>query len=154
MAKKFLDDSAPGMVSQDLSGIDLDRYLALYAPDVLVAIQESGRPMVEFWTSIFEPQKPHEAKKIKGNALDWPYANRLIYLARKFKTSKTELRDLVLEASGLKIFWRGDDYSMFDRIVTEIILFRRLEPHEKSAYKKKLWGVAMSLSMRHESSFA
>lgn len=153
MARKFHEDSGSSQSYSAPRYIGLSEYISTYYPDILESIEESNVPMVVFWSDLFERSKQSEFQDLKKNGVSWPYADRLARLARSYKAADAMLKDLIQQAREVDIYWRGDEFSMFDRIVTETILFRRLEPHEKENYKKRAWDVAMSLGQRHESAF-
>lgn len=153
MAKKFKDDYAAGDALVGTSwNMTLHEYLVSNAPDVIDAMPCMGSVSpAEYFSRAFEKEKQSEVKRPgKERGIVWPYAARIVYLARKFKAIADEHRQLVIDARKIKIFWRGDDFDMFNKIVTETMLFRDLSPVERDNYKKRVMTVAKSMGARHE----
>jgi len=150
MARKFKDDLPTGETSLTLSSTLFD-YVSQFAPDVLDALPcMKSRLPLEYWQALFEKEKHIESKKPgKNNGLEWDYAKRLVYLARKFKSFSDKHQNEIIGARKEKIFWRGDEPDFFNTVITETILFRDLEPVEKENYKKRLMVVSKSLGARH-----
>lgn len=151
MARKFKDkndDSAPN-TSYSMT---LHDYLITNAPDVISSLPVmQSMPPVEYFSKLFEREKTNEVKRPgKDNGLVWLYAERIVYLARKFISTADDFKKLIIDARRTKIFWRGDEYDFFTKVVTETILFRDLEPKERDNYKKRIMTVAKSMGARHE----
>lgn len=152
MAKKYKDEQSGGDVSVSSIGMSLHDYLIAYAPDVIGSMTfMQNMPPVEYFSRLFEKEKRSEEKKPgKNGGLVWPYAERIVYLARKFIAIPDDFKKLVIDARREKIYWRGDEVDFFNKIVTETILFRDLEPEERANYKKRVMAVAKSMRARHE----
>ena len=153
MAKKFNDNGVgPGSnVVHANFGVTLDQFVTENAPDILESLPcMKSVPAVEYYSRLFEKEKHHESKRHgKDGAVLWPYAVRIIYLARKFRTFSDQHKKLVIDARVEKIFWRGDEPNNFDTIITETILYRDLTDDEKKNYQRKIMAVAKSMKARH-----
>lgn len=152
MAKKFRGDYASGEGATGTSlDVALSEWVNTNAPDIVGSLScMKSVPAVEYFARLFEKERKSESKRPgKNGGVDWPYADRLIYLARKFRSLSDDHKNLVITARIENIFWRGDDHDRFNTIVTETILYRDLNPIEKANYKKRLMTVASSLGSRH-----
>ena len=152
MAKKFNGDYATGEAVINTSlNTTISEFVSTFAPDILESLPcMKGYPAIEYYGKLFEKEKQSESKRPgKNNGVEWPYAARVIYLARKFRSLNEIARQLVIDARRENIFWRGDDHDMFNTIVTETLAYRDLEPFEKANYKKRLMVMAKSLMQRH-----
>lgn len=153
MAKKFNGDYAVGEASASMSlNATISEFVSSFAPDILESLPcMKGEPAVEYYGRLFERERQSESKRPgKNNSVEWPYAVRIIYLARKFRSLNESERQLVIDARRVKIYWRGDDHDMFQTVATETLGYRDLEPFEKANYKKRLMVMAKSLLQRHE----
>lgn len=152
MAKKFKDDFTDGApkIGSSLS-MTLAEYVGQFAPDLMTRLPcMKGANPVEYYARLFEKEKQSESKRPnKNNGVQWDYAKRIIYLARKFRSFSEENQALVINARIANIFWRGDEPERFNTIITETILYRDLSPDEKKAYQKKLMKVAANMGDRH-----
>lgn len=147
MPRKF--DARSEDYSADL-GITLQGYIAQYAPDILnqTAIMQGETP-VTFFAATFEPQQAKEGKYLVKNTIDWPYANRIIFLARVFLRLDDRGQRYVKRASLAHIWWRGDDIQNFRLIVEETLDYRQLNPDEKKKYRQRIMTIAKTLISRH-----
>ncbi|MDD4915411.1 MAG: hypothetical protein PHW13_10310 [Methylococcales bacterium] len=139
MAKKF--KTAPAVETDAPGGLrlTLQDYIAGYAPEVLLPLPfMQGCPALRFWQQTFEPQRPGEAKQLGKDNIRWPYAERLVYLAREFIRLDDRCRRYVLKAAESKIWWRGDDIQRFRVIVAAQLSYRRLSEAEQAEYRRRL----------------
>lgn len=148
MAKKYkqeVEEEKPVNLS-----INIFQYIASGAPDVLELIPVmNGDLPINFFTVIFEPEGNYEHKRQVKNSIEWSYANRIIFLARKFKALSEKGQNFVVKASSRRIWWRGDEMRQFRKIVDETINFRQLSEVEKSNYRKRVLIVASKFNERH-----
>ena len=49
----------------------------------------------------------------------WPYADRVKRLLDVFLKSEKRLQDLIISAREDKVFWRGDDFDFFIKVIAE-----------------------------------
>jgi hypothetical protein len=150
MAKKFEVKVQDKQVTPLGQRPTLERYVSQFGDDILKYQKFfNGMEALEFWKYLFDPEGRTEHQFPVKNTVEWPYANRLIYLARKFIKLSDHDRDFIQMARNQKVFWRGDDIKHFDLIVEETLDFRSLKPDEKERYKKRIWDMAMTLRKRH-----
>lgn len=151
MAKKYKGEESSGEYA-GVNGLrtSIMEYVTQFAPDILTSLTiMRSAPVLEYYTRLFDREYRSEEKRMGKSMVIWPYADRIIYLARKFASLSDEEREFVVTARKEKIFWRGDTLSFFNTVITETCMFRDLEPAERSNYKKRIWNVAKSLSERH-----
>ena len=153
MANKF-DDEVEIKPGIDMS-ITLFDYFSRRADerniDLLgqLRIMGSKNPL-NFYQTIFENQKEHEKKREFKETVKWPYAERLVYLVQKFRTLDFEDQQTITDAvEALQIYWRGDDMPMFEKIIDETIMYRKLSEKEKQEYRKNLMTSALTWAIRH-----
>lgn len=103
-------------------------------------------PALEFWKWLLESEAHHEHKRSMGNSIDWPYARRLHHCAMKFLKLTKKEQSYVLKARhhAPVIWWRGDDFPMFERITLESLRYHKTE--KKDEYKKSIYKQAKALS--------
>lgn len=113
----------------------------------LKQLDEMGGVLIHsFYEDLFEPQANKECQGYKWKktainekpeqVIEWPYAQRIIYLAKKFERISPTDRNYIIRLRKEGIFWRGDDVIMFRAIVDEIKKYRRLDPLKKGQYKR------------------
>jgi len=139
MAKKFTADPLADETPANHLSISLPAYIQNYAPDVLVplAVME-GAAALCFWQQTFQPARPDEGKRRLRDSVRWPYAERLVYLAREFIRLDDRCRRYVVKAAQAGIWWRGDDIGRFQAIVAAHLEYRRLTDEDRAAYRKHL----------------
>ena len=149
MAKKFKDEPVAETRGLDMR-IGLPEYINRYAPEVLtqLAVME-GAPALRFWQETFQPAQPGEGKKQLKDAVRWPYAERLVYLAREFIKLDGRCRRYVIKAARAQIWWRGDDIQRFRTIVDAHLDYRRLSEDERNGYRKRLMDAAKAIAGGH-----
>ncbi len=149
MAKKFKD----GLAEMQNCGPDLRitllDYVQLYAPDVLLplAVME-GATALRFWQEIFQSARPGEGKRFVNECIRWPYAERIVYLAREFNKLDERCRRYVVKAARAGIWWRGDDIQRFRAIVAAHLNYRGLSEDERVHYRKRLMSAAKNMIAR------
>jgi len=154
MPKKFKDDPAKEQPSAAQPGADpcitLLDYILLAAPEVLQAqpVME-GASALRFWQEIFEPAAAGEAKRRLQAVVRWPYAERLVYLAREFLKLDERRQRYIVKAARARIWWRGDDLQRFRAIVEAHLAYRGLSEAERAEYRQRLMSVAKTLAKRH-----
>lgn len=151
MAKKFKDLIIPANgATQSGFGISLLDYIKDYAPDVLnpLPVME-GASALRFWQQTFQPALPGEGKRRLGGGVRWPYAERLVYLAREFAKLDDRSRRYIVKAAAAQIWWRGDGIRQFRSIVEAHLDYRSLSSAERLDYRKRLMHTAQTLAGRH-----
>lgn len=86
-----------------------------------------------FLNLVGQPNKidgPRLIRTKTGSHWQWPYAERSIFLSRKFMKSAADFKKFIIAAREDGIFWRGDDPDEFYRIAGEIELFRTKDDSE------------------------
>jgi hypothetical protein len=148
MQKKFKQTPAAELPASAASP-SLAEYIQAYAPQVL-ADQDfmQGAPALDFWQALFQAQQPGEGKRPAQEVLRWPYAERLVYLAREFLKLDARSQAYVRRAAQARIWWRGDDIRHFRHIVAAQQRYRRLGASEQAAYRKQLLRSAEKLGVR------
>jgi hypothetical protein len=144
MAKKFKDGSEQpqGVAAGPISLLD---YMRDYAPEVLAPLpMMQGASALRFWQECFQPPAAGEGRRLVNERWRWPYAERLVYLAREFIKLDEPCRLYVLKAASAQIWWRGDDMQRFRAIVAAHLAYRRLNEAERAAYRKRLLSAAHS----------
>lgn len=121
----------------------LRRYMGHCVDDVLTprAYMEDFLPL-NFWQWLFELEQKHERikpKKTQGE-WDWAYALRLGIHATKFVNLPANQQRYIVKARQHEppIWWRGDDFPDFERVVKESMHFFSLTPEGKVSYKKNI----------------
>jgi hypothetical protein len=144
MAKKFKTAASDQPPSADDPRLHLQGYIARYAPEVLLpmAFMADHTPLA-FWQQTFQPPQPGEHRQHHQDRVQWPYAERLVYLAREFIKLDNRCRQYVLKAASLKIWWRGDPIDRFRVIVAAHLSYRKLSASEQQAYRQRLMQVAL-----------
>lgn len=139
MTKKFKTDLAEQPLTTPIWRLSLQDYIASFAPEVLhtLPIMQGSNPL-HFWQNHFEPPTAGEGKRWQQDSLRWPYAERLVYLAREFTKLDDRCRQYILKAAQAKIWWRGDDIHRFRIIVAAQQSYRRLSQAEQEQYRQKL----------------
>jgi hypothetical protein len=138
------------------AGFDADMHISLldyilsYAPDVLQAQQiMAGASALRFWQETFQPPAPGEGKRRMKEVVRWPYAERLVYLAREFLKLDERRQRYIIKAAQAQIWWRGDDLKRFQAIVAAHLDYRQLNETERLHYRKRLMSIAKTLINRH-----
>lgn len=150
MAKKFEVKVPDKQVTPLGQKPSLEEYINHFEKKILKYYSFMGdKEPLEFWKYMFEKEGRTEHQFPLKNSVEWPYANRLIYLARVFIHLKDDERNFIIKARNQNVFWRGDDIKIFDLIVEETLDFRSLTDKEKESYKKRIWDMALSLRKRH-----
>ncbi len=150
MARKFKDEQPQGEYGGIDRGIDLAGYIRQFAPDILCAIPVMlGDSALYFWTQLFQEPQLQEAKRAVKSSIDWPYANRLIFSARRFKALNDREQHYISKAAKAAIWWRGDELTHFRLIVEETLDYRQLNNNAQSNYRKQILVVAKTLATRH-----
>lgn len=150
MARKFKDEQAQDEYGGIDRGIDLAGYIRQFAPDILCAIPVMlGDSALYFWTQLFQEPQLQEAKRAVKSSIDWPYANRLIFSARRFKALSDREQNYISKAAKAAIWWRGDELTHFRLIVEETLDYRHLNNNEQSNYRKQILVDAKTLATRH-----
>ena len=150
MAKKFKDASPDGETAAPGMDVTLPDYIRGYAPEVLapLAVME-GAPALGFWRELFQPAQTGEGKRRVNEAIRWPYAERLVYLAREFAKLDDRCRRYVVKAARVQIWWRGDDIQRFRAIVEAHQSYRGLSEAERADYRKRLLRAAQTVAGGH-----
>ena len=150
MARKFREEASATDLQVMPLGVSLDAYVAQVAPDVLGSLPiMASASTLEYFKRLFEQQKSGEQQSMGKSIVIWPYATRLIVLARAFRALTQDQQQFVVNARKEQIFWRGEDLGFFNTVITETILYRDLDENEKAAYRKKLMAVAANMAQRH-----
>jgi len=130
--------------------ISLLGYLEKYFPDTMKAQPFMHLGPLNYWQRLFEPAKPHEKKnELRNGGLDWPYGNRIGFMARAFIQLPQVSREIIITARRDGIFWRGDDIEFFNTVIDETHDYRGLTPEEKAKYRQRAMMMAQSLKQRH-----
>lgn len=139
------EDSAP------VTKMTLEQYFNKYGVNAIVHKEYmQARSPIEFWSWLFEPSvEKVEDQQLKGNSVNWPYANRLIRLAMQYMKLTSDGRRYVYKARTQDIFWRGDRIDQFEKIVEETLYFRNLDNDQKKDYKKRAIMMAETFMSRH-----
>lgn len=139
MPKKFKQPSVDDHLPDTDMQISLLDYMRRHAVDTLNPMpMMAGSSALRFWQDHFQPMLAHEGKRLINARLDWPYAERIIYLVREFKRQEPRCQQYILKAAEQKIWWRGDEINQFRRIVTAQLHYRRLNETERINYRKQL----------------
>ena len=144
MVKKFKN-----LVVDEQIVLDKQCSLAVYIQTYALEILKNEKfmqntPALEFWQSLFQAKKAGEGKSIEQGYLRWPYAERIIYLAREFKQLDQRSQAYIIKAAEKAIWWRGDDIEQFRRIVQAHLSYRRLNADQRLSYRKHLMQNAKS----------
>lgn len=150
MTRKFktaaADPAGPAMCIRP----SLHGYIAGYAADVLQPLSiMAPLPPLAFWEASFEPPRPGEGWRRHGDGQRWPYAERLVYLARRFQALDERGRRYILRAAAARIWWRGDDIQQFRGIVAAQQGYRNLDPAQQAAYRRRLLAAAATCRAGH-----
>ena len=145
MPKKFkhagseaVEPAADGLLQTSLAD-----YIRDYAPEVLLPLPVMAEASaLRFWQETFQPARPGEAKRLINASLRWPYAERLVYLAREFIKLDERSRQYVLKAAAAQIWWRGDDMQRFQDVVQAHLRYRRLDSGQRAEYRRRLLDAA------------
>jgi len=149
MANYYKKEKEQKTESVDMN-TSISEYITRYAPDILSQSEiMQGVDAISFFIGIFKPSEAYDNKRFVKNSMDWPYANKIIYFARKFLTLSDREQRYIVKASKARIFWRGDDILNFRKIVEETISFRQLSDDEKKQYRKKILEIAKSFTSRY-----
>jgi len=139
MRKKFSKDEPISNSSPKLDGhTTILEYIGSSASDILEPMSFMHLPPLEFWTKLFEHESYMEGKRPVKESIKWPYVERLVILARKFKSLSNEDRNFILSSRKSGVFWRGDDIEQFIKIVDSTLDYRDLTSEEKDKYRKNL----------------
>lgn len=122
--------------------IDLWEYVGRYVK--LSKLPEMDyAPVTKFYENLFEKPLPYEGKQIKSKRFSeddqyiyWPYANRLIYLIRKYISLSPKVRDYIVRCRKVNIFWRGGDIDIFRKEVKATLDYRKLSDDDRVKYRK------------------
>lgn len=90
-----------------------------------------------WWLGIIAPtdmrwDKPYVRQSKHGTVTRYPYIERAVYTLRRFLQCSSDFQRLIVRASEDGIYWRGDDESMFRRILSE---HARMEKIGLDAYR-------------------
>ncbi|MBL1265724.1 hypothetical protein [Candidatus Methylomicrobium oryzae] len=130
--------------------ISLFAYMEKYFPDTLeMRPFIMGSKPLNFWQRLFKPEHISEKKRPVKSGVDWPYANRLGFLARKFATLTPAEKEIVIAARKDQIFWMGDEIEFFNTVIDEMHDYRDLDPEQQEKYRQKALQMATSLKARH-----
>jgi len=148
MKQKYREGHNEEKVAVSLT-ITLPQYVNQYAPEI-VAYQSfmENETALTFWTRLFEKSKDEGKREIKDRIV-WPYADRIIYLAKKFLKQEKKMQAYIMKAAKVNIFWRGDDVGMFQLIVNETLDYRELDQEQKRNYQKRALQVCQGMRQRH-----
>ncbi|QWF71941.1 hypothetical protein KEF85_05645 [Methylomonas paludis] len=145
MPKKFKQDCAPPSAKPAIK-VSLLEYLQDSAPDILLPLPIMAEvSALRFWQETFQPLRPGEARYLQAGGWRWPYAERLVYLAREFIKLDERSRRYVLKAAAAQIWWRGDDMQRFQNIVQAHLRYRSLNPEQRLEYRRRLMQAAKGL---------
>ncbi len=139
MRKKFSKEDNTSSQEPKLDGhTTMLEYIGSYASDILSPMSFMHLTPLEFWKGLFEKENYGEGKRHDKETIRWPYVERLVILARKFKSLFDEDRKFILSSRKSGVFWRGDDMSQFIKIVDATLDYRELTNEEKDRYRKNL----------------
>lgn len=83
-------------------------------------------------------ERPAQVVSRKDNSQayrwQWPYEDRLRYLLRAFICAKPKLQRMVVVAREDGVYWRGDGYDEFMRVIDETERMRSMDPQ---AYRRE-----------------
>jgi hypothetical protein len=147
MTKKYQNPVIERQAAKADFQISLLDYVKDFAPEVLAPLpimQEASA--LRFWQQTFQPAGSGEGKRLINETLRWPYAERLVYLAREFIKLDERYRRYIVKAAVAQIWWRGDDMQRFKRIVEAHLEYRGLSADEKTNYRKHLLGAMRNYS--------
>jgi len=128
----------------DVESVALDRSLFDYFIEQRLnrSLPEMhGQAPYEFFSELFEPEGREERKNMVENrhtereAIVWPYAIRVLGLARKYITMSARERQYIVRCRESEIFWRGDDMDFFRTYVAELLEYKKLSDEEKVVYR-------------------
>lgn len=150
MASKFKEEKGNNESFRGDMGINIVAYIGQYSPEILKyeSIMETDSA-IGFFTKTFQPSQYDEGKRMMKVSVNWPYANRIIYLARCFLKLSEDHQKYIIDAAKQKIWWRGDNIENFRLIVEETVDFRQLSKQEKEVYRNRIFKMATSLGTRH-----
>lgn len=150
MARKFDDEEESKSTTSMNMSTTLADFIFNREPGLLTPMEiMNGRNPLNFFQMIFEPPKIEEGKRQLEKSIAWPYAERLIYLIRKFKVQSVESQQEIIDAAKLKIWWRGDEPGQFSMIIDETLYYRELPENEKLAYRKNAMIQALGFMSRN-----
>ena len=155
MPKKFKDapHNAPDLAAAPPDPglhITLLDYILNYAPEVLQGKPiMAGASALRFWQETFEPAAGGEGKRRLKEVVRWPYAERLVYLAREFLKLDERRQRYIVKAAQARIWWRGDDMHRFQAIVAAHLAYRQLSETERVHYRQRLMSIAKTLAGRN-----
>jgi len=93
-------------------------------------IPKDENAAIDWFMRLVEPEhrteRPQEIRNKSGQSWRWTYADRVLYLLRKYLVAPLELQQLVVAAREDGIFWRGDDYPFFVCVIDETEKMRDL----------------------------
>lgn len=148
MVKKFKNPDADCVVTSRIRQMSLVDYIQQQAADVLTPRQFMADSVpLTFWQTLFQPSRPDENVYFchKQYRLCWPYADRLIYLAREFSCLEARSQAYIIKAASKGIWWRGDPILQFQHIVQAHIRYQRLDAEQQLGYRKQLMQAAKSV---------
>lgn len=146
MPKKFKNPEFDALPATPGLQSTLPDYIRGYAPDVIQGLDiMEGAGALRFWQEIFQPPQSGEGKRLINTGLRWPYAERLVYLAREFAKLEPRSQRYIVKAARAQIWWRGDDIQRFQSIVAAHQRYRGLSDDERLHYKRQLMTVARGL---------
>jgi len=110
------------------------------------AMPTHAETAVAWFLNLVEPEhRTERPQQVSGRGKQasswrWPYAERVQYLMRVYLGAPIELQQLVVAAREDGIFWRGDDYVFFVRVIDETEKMRELGLDEYRRQSRKAMG--------------
>lgn len=96
------------------------------------------------WLDLIEKPNASEAPQKLSNEktgrvfFRWPYAERAVYCLLKYLALPAEFQKIIIAAREDGIYWRGDDFEFFRKVIDETITMRDMgrEPYMAQARQK------------------